>query len=288
MQHLSRYRLIGLVLALIVALPLSLHYAFAADADLQQYNGSAVWSADLTTASTLLPRDGKRITADSNAVGSAPVNRSLKQIKDLLIGIHQGIFGIGTATRRTVKSLEADGTGGAVSTLLAGGIASNTANDRSLMTPTDVSVFKISPTGGQTKMTKGAIIFTNVADGGGNPARTVGVINKVLPLNTVKAWLNAATDGAGGVTITDGFNITSCTVIDNVTVDCQLASSLADTNGLIQATTAFGHDIQCSLSAVNTIHCQFFDRGTMTQNCQTLAAPNNCVLKLTVLGRQTS
>ncbi len=278
-----------------VVVPMLIVFAFCggvalgSDADLQQYNGTASFAADWTAQAKLLVRDGKKITADDNGAGKAPVNRGLKQVIDIIGGIHDGIFGSAPgATRRTVKSLEADGTGGNVSTLLAGGIASNTANDRSLMTPTDVSVFKISPTGGQTQMTKGAIIFTNTTDGGGNPARTVSVINKVLPLNTVKAWLNAATDGAGGVTITDGFNITSCAVIDNITVDCQLAGTLADTNGLIQATTTFGHDIQCSLSAANTVHCQFFDRGAMTQNCLTLAAPNNCVLKLTVLGRQTS
>lgn len=288
MQHLSRYRLIGLVLALIVALPLSLHYAFAADADLQQYNGSAVWSADLTTASTLLPRDGKRITADSNAVGSAPVNRSLKQIKDLLIGIHQGIFGIGTATRRTVKSLEADGTGGNVSTLLAGGIASTSPTDRSLMTPTDVAVFGRTAGGGETKMTKGAIVFTNTVDGAGNPARTTPVNNQVRPINIAKAWINAITDGAGAVTIADGYNLTSCAVIDNNTVNCTLALTLDSVNAVAVASTDLGHDIDCKMLSTSVLQCDFFDRGAMSQNCLTGGGPNRCDLRVVVFGRQTS
>ncbi len=227
MQHLSRYRLIGLVLALIVALPLSLHYAFAADADLQQYNGSAVWSADLTTASTLLPRDGKRITADSNAVGSAPVNRSLKQIKDLLIATHAGIFGIGTATRRTVKSLEADGTGGAVSTLLAGGIASTSITDRSLMTPTDLSVFAIGPTGGQSLLDKGRLKWTNVADGGGNPLKTAPISNTALPLNQAKVWATINTS-MGSIFLTDGMNVTSVAIGPGNKITINFASVFAN------------------------------------------------------------
>lgn len=239
MQHLSRYRLIGLVLALIVALPLSLHYAFAADADLQQYNGSAVWSADLTTASTLLPRDGKRITADSNAVGSAPVNRSLKQIKDLLIGIHQGIFGIGTATRRTVKSLEADGTGGNVSTLLAGGIASTSMTDRSLMTPTDLSVFAISPTGGQSLLDKGRLKWTNVADGGGNPLKTAPISNTALPLNQAKVWATINTS-TGSIFLTDGFNVTSVAIGPGNKITINFASVFANTLYACLAPAAVG------------------------------------------------
>lgn len=227
MRHLSRYRLLGLLLALLIALPLSLHYAIAADADLQQYNGSAVWADDLTAASTLLPRDGKRITADSNAVGSAPVNRSLKQIKDLLIATHAGIFGIGTATRRTVKSLEADGTGGAVSTLLAGGIASTSMTDRSLMTPTDLSVFAIGPTGGQSLLDKGRLKWTNVADGGGNPLKTAPISNTALPLNQAKVWATINTS-TGVIFLTDGMNVSSVAISPGNKITINFASAFAN------------------------------------------------------------
>lgn len=236
MKHL---RLLGLLLALLIALPLSLHYAFAADADLQQYNGSGFWADDLTVASTLLPRDGKRITADSNAVGSAPVNRSLKQIKDLLIATHEGIFGIGSATRRTVKSLEADGTGGNVSTLLAGGIASNTANDRSLMTPTGVSVFKISPTGGESALDKGKLTWTNVADGGGNPLKTAPITNTALPLNQAKVWATINTS-TGSIFLTDGFNVSSVAIGPGNKITINFASSFANALYACVAAAAVG------------------------------------------------
>lgn len=206
---------------------LGIHEALSADADLQQYNGSAVWADDLTVASTLLPRDGKRITADSNAVGSAPVNRSLKQLKDYLSATHGGIFGVGSATRRTVKSLEADGTGGAVSTLLAGGIASNTANDRSLMTPTDVSVFKISPTGGQSLLDKGRLTWTNVADGGGNPLKTDSYANVAMPINQAKVWATINTS-TGSIFLTDAFNVNSVAIGPGNKITITFASSFAN------------------------------------------------------------
>lgn len=219
--------LAGLALLIVCGAGLGIREALSADADLQQYNGSAVWANDLTAASTLLPRDGKRITADSNAVGSAPVNRSLKQLKDYLTAVHEGIFGIGSATRRTVKSLEADGTGGAVSTLLAGGIASNTANDRSLMTPTDVSVFKISPTGGQSLLDKGKLTWTNVADGGGNPLKTAGYANTALPLNQAKVWATINTS-TGSIFLTDGFNVSSVAIGPGNKITINFASAFAN------------------------------------------------------------
>ena len=259
--------------------------ALSADADLQQYNGSAVWADDLTAASTLLPRDGKRITADSNAVGSAPVNRSLKQLKDYLTAVHEGVFGIGAATRRTVKSLEADGTGGAVSTLLAGGIASSTANDRSLMTPTDVAVFKISPTGGETKMTKGAIAFTNTADGGGNPAVTAAVANKVIPLNTVKSWGRVFTNAMGALTVLDGLNIASCSASAPNYITCNLAVTMDSTSYLIMVSRVLpGYDVLCDPVTTSQFRCEFYDPSSMPIDCSAAA----CSLRFMIMGRQTT
>lgn len=257
------------------------HEALSADADLQQYDGSPSFFSDSTTAPTLLPRDGKRITADSNAIGSAPVNRSLKQIKDLLIGIHDGIFGsrVG-AVRRTLKSLEVDGTGGVASTLTAGWITSTTANDSTLIKPTSVQVFKISPTGGEAALTKGSLAFVNTADGGGNPARTSPINNKVLPLNTAKAWVNIQTQ-MGVVNYADGYNISSCTVQSNSEVYCDLAVILDDTNYMPMANTAFGDYVECIATSTSRVTCSFGN----TQNCNGAAG---CKLKLLVFGRQTT
>lgn len=215
-------------LAFVMAAGFGVREALSADADLQQYNGSAVWADDLTAASTLLPRDGKRITADSNAVGSAPVNRSLKQIKDYMIAMHRGIFGVGGTGRRTVYSLDADGVGGQSSTLDPAWIASTATNDRSLITPDSVSVLDRGVSGGQATLTKGVLSFINTVDGGGNPAKTAPRANKVMPLNTAKVWVNITTSG-GVIFHNDGYNVTSVSISAGNKVTVNFASGFDNT-----------------------------------------------------------
>ena len=97
------------------------------DADLTQYNGTSAFpsTADVGTNADqfLVPTDDKVITALSNIAGEAPVRRSLDRLKDYYLGIRGAIIGdfVG-AVRKTLKSLEVDGTGGATSTAAAGTI----------------------------------------------------------------------------------------------------------------------------------------------------------------------
>lgn len=117
-----------IVLALCIVLGCGGPVALASDSDLQQYNGSANWQSDLTAASTLLPRDGKKISADNNASGAAPVNRSLKQLKDYLIGLHDGVVGSRSGSQlRTVRAVETDGSGGAAATVTNGDVKASRA-----------------------------------------------------------------------------------------------------------------------------------------------------------------
>lgn len=102
------------------------------DADLTQYNGTAAFpsTADVGTNADqfLVPTDDKVITALSNIAGEAPVRRSLDRLKDYYLGIRGAIIGdfVG-AVRKTLKSLEVDGTGGATSTAAAGTIVPSLA-----------------------------------------------------------------------------------------------------------------------------------------------------------------
>ena len=190
-----KHKLLAALAAIVLAwIGLGIREAVSADADLQQYNGSPNFAADWTAQAKLLVRDGKKITADDNGAGKAPINRSVKQIVDIVGGIHDGIFGsrVG-AVRKTVKSLEADGVGGQTSSIDPAWIASTATNDRTLIKPTSVQVFDRGASGGETLLTKGSLAFINTADGGGNPARTSPVNNKVLPLNTAKAWVKIQT-----------------------------------------------------------------------------------------------
>lgn len=255
--------------------------AIGADADLQQYNGSPTFAADWTAQAKLLVRDGRKITADDNGAGKAPVNRGIKQIVDIIGGMHDGMFGsrVG-AVRKTVKSLEADGVGGQTSTLDPAWIASTATNDRTLIKPTSVQVFDRGASGGETLLTKGSLAFINTADGGGNPARTSPINNKVIPLNTAKAWVNIQTQ-MGVVTYADGYNITSCTVQSNTAVYCDLAVILDNPNYLTIANTASGDFVECLNTSTSRVTCDF----SGTQNCNGAAG---CKLKLVVFGRQTT
>lgn len=256
--------------------------AIGADADLQQYNGSPTFAADWTAQAKLLVRDGRKITADDNGAGKAPVNRGIKQIVDIIGGMHDGMFGsrVG-AVRKTVKSLEADGVGGQTSSIDPAWIASTATNDRTLIKPTSVQVFDRGASGGETLLTKGSLAFINTADGGGNPARTSPINNKVIPLNTAKAWVDISTP-LGVVSYGDGYNITSCTVQSNTEVYCDMAVSMdSSTSYMALANTALGDSVECMNTSASRITCSF----TPSQNCNGAAG---CKLKLLVFGRQTT
>lgn len=113
---------------LLLALP-----ARADDTDLQQYNRAAATveaanTAAALTSPVLLVRDGKKITADSNGLGSAPINRSVKQVADYATGTRCAVQGnCASVNPRTVKSLSVDGTGGAVSVAAAGSVVATGA-----------------------------------------------------------------------------------------------------------------------------------------------------------------
>ena len=225
-----KHKLLAVLAGVVLAwIGLGIREAVSADADLQQYNGSPSFFTDTTAAPTLLPRDGKRITADSNAVGSAPVNRSLKQIKDLVIGLHDATIGSRTgAVRRTYKALEVDGTGGNVSSLAAGLIRTATATDGSVMDPTFLTVFKIDPMGGEATLTKKELKFINTADGGGNPLKTAPNSNKVMPLNSAKVWVSISTSG-GVIFHNDGYNVTSVALGPGNKITINFASAFDNT-----------------------------------------------------------
>lgn len=74
-----------------------------------------------------------------------------------------------------------------------------------------------------------AITWTNTAGGGGNPARTVALLNKLFALNVPKAWLFYVTDGGGGFTEIDGGNILSVDYPGGNVVRVTLAAGFANT-----------------------------------------------------------
>src|SRR6266851_574311 len=84
---------------------------------------------------------------------------------------------------------------------------------------------------GATSFTVPAIRSFGYIDlsGGSNPASTQGFSNSLTLKNTVKAWGKITTDGAGGVTVQDGFNITSVS-ISTTQIIVNWATNFANTN----------------------------------------------------------
>jgi hypothetical protein len=263
--------------------------AYAADADLQQYNGTATWFSDLTAAPTLLPVDGKKVTADDNAAGKAPVNRSLKQLKDMLIGLHDAVIGsrVG-AVRRTLKSVDVDGVGGQVSSLTPGDLRVSDGSTGVYVSVSTPFVQVIGAgAGGESTLLKNSLVFTETVGGGGNPPRATGLPNTVLPLNTIKAWGRVFTDAMGNLTILDGFNIAGCVAVAPNFIDCTFASGMDNTSFLIIVSrVVLGYDVLCNPVTSSKIRCEFYDAPPSPSaiNCTTTA----CSLHFMILGRQTT
>ena len=246
-----------------------------ADADLQNYAGTPVWNDDLTAASTLLPVDGKKITADNNAAGRAPVNRSLKQLKQMLIGVHDGIFGSRSgSTRRTVKSLEVDGTGGAASTLPAGEIKalSNITTDGGDLIATTGAVTAagiVKSTGGSLISEVGDLIAgavsslvrvglspsqraelgnhllrflaTGTGTGDANPPQGTAMPNQLRPINISKASAFVVMDVPNAVSLWEGHGISGATIVAT-SADAQAVG--APTHGIqLSFATAFSVNV---------------------------------------------
>lgn len=190
------------------------------DANLQQYNGSPVFpaTADVNTNADpyLLPIDGPVVTADSNAVGFAPVNRSLKRIREWSVGLRGAIVGdFAGAVQKTVKSFYADLTGGATHSRPAGSIF---AYNNLVAENGDVvaSAGAVEATAGVLRagtaagersfVDKPALKFEGISTGAGgaNPPSTTSLPNQYRAVNAPKYWFTFETDGAGNVTLLDG------------------------------------------------------------------------------------
>jgi len=172
------------------------------DADLTQYNGTSAFpsTADVgTNADTfLVPTDDKVITALSNIAGEAPVRRSIDRLKDYYLGLRGAVIGdfLG-AVQKTLKSFYVDGTGGVTHTVTGGYGQALTA-------------FLVGATGAiRAQLDTAKLAFMGTAASGSNPLATAAAPNTLDSLMVPKAWVRWETDGAGGITFSDGGRIAS-------------------------------------------------------------------------------
>lgn len=199
-----------------------------ANIDLQQYDGTASFpaTADVGTAADpmLLPTDGPIVTADSNLTDEAPVNSSLKRVKDLLLGIRDGIFGdrVG-AVRKTVNRMQADGVGGQAVTAAAGEVVAE--NDiRSLngsLRAENGNVFADLFLQAGAAMAQRMRhysfglewIATAIGAGEANPPWGASVPNKLTAKSVLKHYMRVSSV-AGAFTVRDGLGDWAVSIVD--------------------------------------------------------------------------
>jgi hypothetical protein len=222
-----------------IGLGIAAGIAVAADADLQQYNGSPTFNADPASQSKLLPRDGKKIAADNNAAGVAPINRGLKQIVDIIIGLHDAVIGSrGGSTMRTLRALHVDATGGAASGASNGTakISGDIISDAGSVLVNGATQFtRVGGAAAQrTYQTNAAVEWLSTAAAAitdANPPASASQINRLSAKNTPKAWVSLTTNGAGSYTLHDGFNVGTVAIgaAPNI-VEIPFPGNFADTN----------------------------------------------------------
>lgn len=233
------------------------------DGDLTQFNrvaanAEAAVTGNALTSAMLLPTDGKKITAENNSAGKAPVNRSLKRIGEWLAGIMGAIFGNVTGvTRRTVHSWHADGTGMQASTANAGEVKafSDIVTEEGNVLVESARYVRVG--GGvpaqRTFHTNAALEFQNTQDAANldaNPPGDGPQQNRQCAKNICKAWISLSTDGSGGYTIHDRYNIASVALSsapNEVRVD--FAGTFADNN---YAVSVAGTDTSDTFGVLNT------------------------------------
>lgn len=296
-----------------------------ADADLQNYAGTPVWNDDLTAASTLLPVDGKKITADNNAAGRAPVNRSLKQLKQMLIGVHDGIFGSRSgSTRRTLKSLEVDGTGGAASTIPAGDIkalGNVTAAAGDLLAPAGAVTAAgiVQSTGGslvsqvadliaaattslvriglspaqRVEIGNHVLRFLATGTGGAdaNPPQGTSIKNQLRAKNLVKANAFIEMQAANVISSFDGNGVATAVISGGTAIKITFVDAFADTRYSITTSDVYQaagvrYEIQELTYLRTTTECFFAALSSAGSVVDFTATPVS--FSFTVVGKQTT
>lgn len=199
-----------------------------ANIDLQQYDGTASFpaTADVGTPADpmLLPTDGPIVSADSNLTDEAPVNISLKRVKDLMLGLRDALIGDRVAAaRKTVNRLQADGTGGLPVTAAAGEVVAE--NDiRSLngsLRAENGNVFA------DLFLQAGAAVAqrlrhhdyglewlaTAIGAGDANPPWGASVPNKLTAKSVLKHYMRVSSV-AGAFTVRDGLGDWAVSIVD--------------------------------------------------------------------------
>lgn len=214
-----------------------------AGTDLAQYNGTPSFPSRTDVGTNADPyqtvTDGPVVTADSNAAGFAPVNISIKRVKDLLLGLRGATIGdFAGAAIKTFRSVKVDGTGGAVSTAIAGDIQALRAIISGLVSAGgDVESAGQVLAGDFLASTYGSLQrallrFVGTATTGSNPPQGTSIKNQLRAINIPKcsAFIKMTTPGT--IDSFDGYGLVSVAIngVDSKVIDIGFRDAFDNTN----------------------------------------------------------
>lgn len=249
-----------------------------ADTDLTQYDGSPAFpsTVDVGTSADpyLVPTDGKFVTASSNLADEAPVNRALERVKDLLLGLRGSLIGdFAGASRKTVYSLWADGSGGLANALPAGCITADSDITSSFGSVTSVngdvnaqkntSVIRAGSDPGQVaehRVQKYA--FRNTTTGSStsaNPPQGTVIANELRAINIPKVSAFIVMS-PGTISSFDGHGVLSCALDGAATVQVNFAANFDNTRYTVKTGAVWdGTNLLLPVEIVGgrtTAHCR--------------------------------
>lgn len=290
-----------------------------ADIDLTQYNGTPVFpsTAQVGTSADafLVPTDGKTVTADSNLTDEAPVNRSLKETKDLLLGLRDGIVGDRmTAARKTLRSVHADGQGANPNTAPAGDVWADqqvqaingdiiaqignvVVTNGNVLVPRTGSYCEVGEAPSQhAQLRVQKVAFLNTTTGAAdsaNPPVTTPIPNELRAINIPKVGLFLTMSAPGVVASIDGFGVSSISFIFGILV-VKFATPFDNVRYSVTSQPALNFDgttvlipIENSNTGRSVSSCQFllWDLSTASHTGFDVQA---CNLQVHIFGRQSS
>lgn len=290
-----------------------------ADIDLTQYNGTPNFppTAQVGTGGDpyLVPTDGKTVTADSNLTDEAPVNRSLKQTKDLLLGLRDGIVGDRmTAARKTLRSVHADGQGAMPNTAPAGDVWADqqvqalngdiiaqignvVTTNGNVLVPRTGSYCEVGEAPNQhAQLRVQKLAFLNVTTGAAdsaNPPPSTPIRNELRAANIPKVGLFLTMSAPGVVATVDGFGVSSIGFIFGILV-VNFAIPFADVRYSVTSMpvpTLDGTRVLAPYEdnvmgrSVNSCQIHLWD---LTNSSYTGFDVRACNLQLHIFGRQSS
>lgn len=216
-------------------------------------NGTAYAGTGVGTGHGFFGTSGSTSSGGFGVFGQGATGSGNGGVKGLGDGAGPGVTGTGgassgtgmTGTGGASSGTGVLGTGGAPNGTGVGGLGSGTGPGvfGTAGSSSAEGVVATGVSGGTGLRANSSVTNTVVAKldgyvellGGTAPAASTGFRDTLTRKNLIKAWALVNTDGSGGVTVVDGFNVSGCS-ISTAALTCTLATAMASTNYAVLVT----------------------------------------------------